>query len=184
MVSGEVRPLIIFVLVGIGIVYVLPLAIYFGDVLLTMRRYISRDCGAANATGPHGHLFGWPFDGMVVGTMIYPAPWTNLGVEFFPDVCGVGRYRNDVFCTVSRIPENLPAGGILRGLYLVAIFCYDYLRWARGSFIRFSIPALPFVFYALIGWSPKNRQVALVFDRGCADAGRLLAVGVRNGLKR
>jgi hypothetical protein len=47
-----VRPLIIFVLVGIGISYVLPLAIYFGDVLLTVRRYISRDYGAANATVP------------------------------------------------------------------------------------------------------------------------------------
>jgi hypothetical protein len=78
-----VRPLIIFVLVGIGILYVLPLAIYFGDVLLTVRRYISRDYGAANATGPHGHLFGWPFHGMVVGTMIYPAPWTKLVLSFF-----------------------------------------------------------------------------------------------------
>jgi hypothetical protein len=78
-----VRPLIIFVLVGIGILYVLPLAIYFGDVLLTVRRYISRDYGAANATGPHGHLFGWPFHGIVVGTMIYPAPWTKLVFSFF-----------------------------------------------------------------------------------------------------
>jgi hypothetical protein len=46
------------------------------------------------------------------------------------------------------------------------------------------MPVLRFVFYALIGWLPKNRQVALVFDRGYADTGRLLAVGVRNGLKR
>ena len=78
-----VRRLIIFVLVGIGILYVLPLAIYFGDILLTVRRYLSRDYGAANATGPHGHLFGWPFHGIVVGTMIYPAPWTNLVLSFF-----------------------------------------------------------------------------------------------------
>lgn len=69
----------------------------------------------------------------------------------FPDVCGVGRWRNDVFCTVSHIAENLPAGGIFRALYLVAIFCYDYLIWARGRFIRLSMPVLPFVFYALIG---------------------------------
>jgi hypothetical protein len=78
-----VRRLIIFVLVGIVILYVLPLAIYFGDVLLTVRRYLSRDHGAANATGPHGHLFGWPFHGIVLGTMIYPAPWTNLVLSFF-----------------------------------------------------------------------------------------------------
>jgi hypothetical protein len=47
------------------------------------RRYISRDYGAAIATGPHGHLFGWPFHGIVVGTMIYPAPWTKLVFSFF-----------------------------------------------------------------------------------------------------
>jgi len=27
--------------------------------------------------------FGWPFHGIVVGTMIYPAPWTELVFSFF-----------------------------------------------------------------------------------------------------
>ena len=78
-----VRPLIIFLLVGIGILYVLPSATFFGDVLLNVRGYISRDYASANATGPHGHLFAWPFHGIVVGTMIYPSPWTNLVLSFF-----------------------------------------------------------------------------------------------------
>ena len=32
---------------------------------------------------------------------------------------------------------------IFCGLYLLAVFSYDYLVWARSNFIRFSIPALP-----------------------------------------
>jgi hypothetical protein len=37
---------------------------------------------------------------------------------------------------------------IFCAFYLLAIFSYDYLAWARGTFIRFAIPVLPFVFFA------------------------------------
>ena len=45
---------------SVGTLYVLPLAIYFGDPLYTLHTYTSRDYGAAKLVGPHGHLFGWP----------------------------------------------------------------------------------------------------------------------------
>jgi hypothetical protein len=95
-----VRPLMIFVLVGIGsvllyrrrfrafltalaialaigILYAFPLAHYFGDPLLTVHTYTTRDYGGGGVRGPHGHLFGWPFHGIVVGTLTYSAPWAN-----------------------------------------------------------------------------------------------------------
>ena len=61
-----------------------------------------------------------------------------------------------------------------------AIFSYDYLIWARSNFIRFCIPALPFVFFALLPVLPKNRW--LLWEL-CIVSGALAAasaIGVRN----
>ncbi len=201
-----VRPLMIFVLIGIGIVllyrkqfraflgamgtglfigvlYVLPLAIYFGDPLLTVHSYTSRDYGAANVVGPHGHLFGWPLHGIVVGTMIYPAPWTNLVLSFFwifLVFAGIGMMFSVRFREYLRLYPN---EGIFCGLYLLTVFCYDYLIWSRGSFIRFSIPALPFVFYALLELLPKKRKILWVLCVVSSILAACSAIGIRNVLK-
>lgn len=52
-----------------------------------------------------------------------------------------------------------PQQAIFCGLDMVAIFSYDYLIWARSNFIRFCIPVLPFVFFALMPVLPKKRWV-------------------------
>src|ERR1035441_1854751 len=103
--ATTVRPLMFFALVGIGVallcqkryarflgalalgsaiglLYMWPLAHYFGDPLRTVHSYTSRDYGAANLVGPHGHLFGWPFHGIIAGTLLYPAPLSNLVLSF------------------------------------------------------------------------------------------------------
>jgi hypothetical protein len=201
-----VRPLMIFTLVGIGIVllcrkqlgaflvavttglfvgvlYVLPLIHYFGDPLLTVHSYTSRDYGAANVAGPHGHLFGWPFHGIVVGTMVYPAPWSNLLLSFFwifLVLLGIGAMFSKRFRKYLR---TYPDEGIFCGLYLLAVFCYDYLLWARGSFIRFSIPALPFVFYALLEWLPKDKRILSLLAIVSPILAACSAIGVRNVLR-
>ncbi len=198
-----VRPLMFFTLVGIGItllyqrryakfvgalavgiavclLYVWPLAHYFGDPLLTMHSYTSRDYGAGNMTGPHGHLFGWPFHGIVVGTMVFPAPWTNLVLSF----SWIALVIAGIVAMFSRDLRDFwranPAEAIFCGLYLLAVFCYDYLIWARGEFIRFSIPALPFVFFALLRWLPKDRRVLWTLAVIAPVLAACSAFGIRN----
>jgi hypothetical protein len=201
-----VRPLMIFALVGIGLVllyrkefrafliafatgvfigglYVTPLLIYFGDPLLTVHSYTSRDYGGGGMVGPHGHLFGWPFHGIVVGTMVYPAPLTNLALSFFwifLVLAGTGmmfsrRFREHV--------KRYPNEGIYCCLYVLVLFCYDYLIWARGSFMRLSIPMLPLVFYALLGWLPKNRWFAWFLCVASSVLAAISAIGVRNVIR-
>jgi hypothetical protein len=198
-----VRPLMFFVLVGIGLVllyrkqfwqflaalgiglgmgilYVLPLARYFGDPLLTVHSYTSRDYGAAKVVGPHGHLFGWPLHGIVVGTLTYPAPWTNLVLSFFwigLVLLGVGMMFSDNF---RKYAKSSPNEAIFCGLYLFAIFSYDYLIWARSNFIRFCIPTLPFVFFALLPLLPKDRRVIWGLCLVSAVASAVSAVGLKN----
>jgi hypothetical protein len=201
--SATVRPLMIFALVGIGLVllyrkefgaffialgtglaigtlYVLPLARYFGDPLLTVHSYTTRDYGGGGVAGPHGRLFGWPFHGIVAGTLAYPAPWSNLLLSFF----WIGLVLVGVFMMFSnsfrQYAKTYPNEAIFCGMYLLAVFSYDYLIWARGTFIRFSIPALPFVFFALLPLLPKDRRLLWCLCLVCAVLAMLSAIGVRN----
>lgn len=198
-----VRPLMIFVLVGIGLVlllrkrcgsfflalgtglavgvaYMLPLARRFGDPLLTVHSYTTRDYGGGGIKGPHGQLFGWPFHGIVAGTIAYSAPWTNLLLSFFwigLVLVGVGFMFSKSFRIYAK---SYPAEAVFCGMYLLAIFSYDYLIWARSNFIRFSIPALPFVFFALLQILPKDRKVFWCLSIVTSVLAALSAVGVRN----
>lgn len=205
-VAVTVRPLMIFVLVGIGMVllyrkkfrsflvalatglvigglYILPLARYFGDPLLTVHSYTTRDYGGGGVLGPHGHLFGWPFHGIVAGTIAYPAPWTNLVLSFFwigLVLAGIGMMFSQQF---KQYAQDYPVEVIFCGLYLIATFSYDYLIWARSNFIRFAIPILPFVFFALLRFLPRNRWWLWVLSLACAVLSMFSAVGIRNVLR-
>jgi hypothetical protein len=165
---------------GIGVLYAWPLARYFGDPLLTAHSYTSRDYGALNVVGPHGRLFGWPFHGIIVGTMLYPAPWTNLVLSFSwiaLVVAGtVAMFARDL----RKFWQSHPAEAIFCGLYLLALFCYDYLVWARGNFMRFSIPVLPFVFFALLRWLPKDRRALWCLGVLAPVLAACSAIGIRN----
>ena len=165
---------------AIGLLYVWPLAHYFGDPLLTVHSYTSRDYGAVNVRGPHGHLFGWPFHAIIVGTLVYPAPWTNLVLTFswialvLAGVCAM--FSRDY----RRYACANPQEAIFASLFLIAIFCYDYLIWARGNFMRFSIPVMPFVFLALLRWLPKDRRILWLIGTLSAFLAACSAIGIRN----
>jgi hypothetical protein len=201
--ATTVRPLMIFTLLGIGItllsqrrygafakavalglaiglLYVWPLSHYFGDPFLTTHSYTTRDYGAANIAGPHGRLFGWPFHGIVVGTMLYPAPWTNLILSFSWIALVVTGSAAMFSRNLREFWRANPAEAIFCGLYLLAIFCYDYLVWARGSFMRFSIPALPFVFFALLRWLPRDRRVLWCLAGITPVLAACSVIGIRN----
>ena len=201
--ATTVRPLMIFTLVGIGIallyqkryakfvgalalgigiglLYAWPLAHYFGDPLLTAHTYTSRDYGALNVNGPHGHLFGWPFYGIVVGTMLYPAPWTNLILSFSWIALVVAGTAAMFSRDLRKFWRTNPGEAVFCGLYLLAIFCYDYLVWARSNFMRFSIPVLPFVFFALLRRLPKDRRVLWCLGVLAPVLAACSAIGIRN----
>jgi len=201
--ATTVRPLMFFTLVGIGIallyqrryakfvgalvlgltiglLYAWPLAHYFGDPLLTAHSYTSRDYGALNVNGPHGHLFGWPFHGIIVGTMLYPAPWTNLILSFSWIALVVAGAAAMFSRGLREFWRANPAEALFCGLYLLAIFCYDYLVWARGNFMRFSIPVLPFVFFALLRWLPKDRRLLWCLAVLAPALAACSAIGIRN----
>ena len=81
------------------------------------------------------------------------------------------------FAYLRKLLEN-----IIATPNLFAIFSYDYLIWARSNFIRFCIPVLPFVFFALLRVLPKNRWVLWGLCVVSAVLAAASAVGVRNAI--
>jgi len=171
-----VRPLGVFALLGIGLtllwrldfrrfaaatsiglligaLYVLPLAAHFGDALATVNSYHSKQWEG-------GWLFGFPFYAIVKGTLLYPAPWTNLVLSFswifFVLIAVVAMLKSAEFrayCLAQAVEV------IFLVPYLWCLFTYNYPYWARSNFARFAIPTLPFVLIALYRWLPKDRRI-------------------------
>ena len=157
-----------------------PCTVTFADPLQNIHSYTTHDYGSGGITGPRGRLFGWPFHGIIAGTIAYPAPWTNLLMSFFwigLVLLGTGMMFTATFRKYAR---TYPNEAIFCGLYLLATFSYDYLLWARSNFIRFSIPILPFVFFAVLPLLPKDRRFLWLLCFGGAVLATLSAVGVRN----
>jgi hypothetical protein len=200
------RPLGVFLLVGIGIVllmrrqwarfalacligvvvgalYMLPLKLYLHDPLATVHSY-----GAAQAAASSS-LFGFPFYAIIAGTLHNPAPWTNLVLSFswiFLVVAGtVAMVATPEF---RRYARTHPAETIFAALYVLSIYSYNLPYWARGTFARFAIPILPFVFLALARWLSRwrfeDRRVIWILSIVAAALAACSALGFQNLLAR
>ncbi|MGA9643799.1 MAG: hypothetical protein WBQ72_20545 [Terriglobales bacterium] len=195
-----VRPLGVFALVGIGIVllckkdlrnffaataiglavgllYALPLAAQFGDAFATVHSYHS-------AEWQGGWLFGFPFYAIIKGTILYPAPWTNLALSFgwiffvlIAIALMIGSRDFRAYC------RSHPVELIFLAPYLWCLFTYNYPYWARGNFARFAIPILPFVLLALYCWIPKRRILLWTVAVSSAALAAISALGVVNFLQ-
>jgi hypothetical protein len=171
-----VRPLGLFALVGIGltllwkrdfrklaattaigllvgVLYAFPLASYFGDPLANVDSYHSKQWQG-------GWLFGFPFYAIIKGTLIYPAPWTNLVLSFGWILLVLGAVvvmmKSSEFHAYCRAHT---VEALFLVPYLWCLFSYNYPYWARGTFARFAIPILPFVLLALYRWLPRDRRI-------------------------
>src|SRR5262249_52478521 len=132
----------------------------------------------AAATAP---LFGLPFYAIVKGTILYPAPLSNLlltfGWIFFVLIAIIAMLWTNDFRRYAR--EHLPEA-IFAAPYLLSLYCYNYPMWARGNFPRFAIPIIPFVLIALRRWLPTDRRVLWALAPVTAILAASSAVGIRN----
>ena len=157
----------------IGALYIIPLVRYFHDPLATVHSYESTQSGSS--------LFGVPFYAIVKGTILYPAPLTNLlltfGWIFLVLTAAVAMLATESFRSYARAH---PPETIFAAPYLLSLYCYNYPYWARGNFPRFAIPILPFVFLALWRWIPKDRRILWALTPVTAVLAAGSAVGIRN----
>jgi Gpi18-like mannosyltransferase len=192
--STVVRPLGIFCLIGIGVVllrrrefkkmlaavvigacvgalYVLPLARLFGDPLATVHSY----------EGAHSMLFGLPFYAIIKGTLLYPAPVTNLALSFgwiLLVIAGVARMFLDP--SFKAYAKQNPGEILFATPFLLLVFSYNYPVFARANFARFTIPVLPLIFLALCSYIPKDRRFLWALGVLTPILAAASALGIRN----
>ena len=80
---------------------------------------------------------------------------------------------------MSYLFEESECARIYAAYNLLAVFSYDYLLWARSHFMRFSIPVLLFIFFALMRWLPKSRKLLWCLNIACAVPAMISAAGLR-----
>lgn len=159
----------------IGLLYTIPLALYVHDPLATVHSY---EAVQASAAAP---LFGIPFYAIIKGTVLYPAPISNLlltfGWIFLVLLAIVAMLATQTFRNYARAH---PAEILFAAPYLLLLYCYNYPHWARGNFPRFAIPIIPFVFLALWRWIPKDRRLLWALTPVTAVLAASSAIGIRN----
>ncbi len=192
--STVVRPLGIFCLIGIGIdllcrrqykklaltvligatvggLSVLPLVLHFGSAFATVHSY--QEAGTS--------LFGYPFYAIIKGTLLYPAPLTNLLLSFgWIALVLTGLLRMVENSDFHRYAKENPVEILFALPYTLLIFCYNYPVFARSNFPRFIIPALPIVFIALANWLPRSRRVIWALGTVMPALAALSALGIKN----
>ena len=162
---------------AVGAAYVLPLYLYLGDPLATVHSYQA----PASVAPP---LFGIPFYAIIKGTVLYPAPWTNVvlsfGWIFFVLAGAIAMLATRNF---HHFAKQYPVEVCFAALYIFFICSYNFPYWARGTFARFAIPVIPLVLISLMRWIPKSRS--LLWGLGIVSPMLAAAsvLGIRNVLQ-
>jgi len=159
---------------SVGVLYAIPFTHHFGDALATVNSY-------HDPKWQGGWLFGFPFYAIIKGTLLYPAPWTNLVLSFGWVLLVV------IACIVMARSLEFRAyckAHAVEALFLVpylwCLFTYNYPYWARGNFARFAVPILPFVLLALFRWLPKDRRLLWALGVASPTLAACSAIGVLN----
>jgi hypothetical protein len=157
----------------IGMLYVLPFWIYFHDPLGQVHSYQHEDWQSGSAIG-------FPFLAIVKSFIADKQPWTNVSLI-------AGWIAFVLMGTVAMARKGFRpyfrehrTECLFAFLYIAFLFTYNSARWARVEFVRFAIPALPFVLISLRGWIPKSRALLYGLGALCSVLAACSAIGIRN----
>lgn len=157
----------------LGLAYLVPFWISFHDPLYQFHRYKHEDWQS-------GQLLTWPFHIFAVSYLYYRGPWTNVILTGgWIALATVG------FCImVATLIRNRGSRHLNEQIfaitYLLFLFCYNSLEWARWDFHRFVIPAIPLILFSLDRWLPKSRYVLYPLCVVSSVLAACSAIGIQN----
>jgi hypothetical protein len=159
----------------IGFLYLMPFWIALHDPFYQFHRYQHEDWQS-------GSLVTWPFYIIAVSYLYYRGPWTNVALTggwigfSFVGLCnmGVKLYRDRALKHLNE--------WIFAITYVIFLFSYNSLEWARWDFPRFVIPAIPLLLFSINKWLPKSRYVIYPLCVVSSILAACSAIGIRNVL--
>jgi hypothetical protein len=161
----------------IGLLYLLPFSIAFHDPLYQFHRR------AQVGDWDSGGLLTWPFRDIVISYLYYRGPWTSVLLTGGWIALGaLGLFRMGIKLYRDRGAEHLNEQ-IFAISYLLFLFSYNSLEWARWDFHRFVIPVIPLLLLSFERWLPKSRYVLYPLCVVSSALAALSAVGVQNVMK-
>lgn len=171
----EFRTFVLASLIGltVGGLYSVPLEIYFRNPLANVSGY--------HTNWDNGLPIGWPFRAIIEGTILYPAPWTNLlltyGWIIFVLLATVAMIVTKRYHQFAR---SFPVEAIFAAMYLAFLDTYNSSFYVRGIFPRLALPILPFALVALERWIPKDQRVLWIVGLISPTLAAVSAIGIRN----
>jgi len=157
---------------ALGILYILPFWIYFGDPLYQVHRYQTADWHS-------GPVVTWPFYAIGQSLLHNQQPWTNTLLTLLwigLAVAGaIAIYKNRL-----DLVRRAPVEAYFAMGYLAFLFCYNSPQWARAEFARFAIPILPLIYLALLRWIPQDRRLLWFLGVVSPVLAAGSAIGIRN----
>jgi hypothetical protein len=160
---------------SIGLLYILPLKLYFGDSMANARGYDHADW---NSNSP----VTFPFVAMVHDILTGSATKLNLARTavwiLFILLSSLLMAKSGALREYAR---SHPVEAMFWALYLVFLFTYNS-SWARAEFPRFAIPLVPFSAFALERWIPRNYWLLFVVGLLSAALSAAETVGITNAI--
>jgi hypothetical protein len=158
----------------IGFLYLLPLWIAFHDPLYQFHRR------AHSGDWDSKHLLTWPFHDIVLSYLYYRGPWTSvIFTGGWIGLATVGFFRMGVKLYRERL-QKYPYEQIFAVAYLLFLFSYNSLVWARWDFPRFVIPVIPLLLLSFYDWLPKSRYVIYPLCVVSSILSACSAIGINN----
>jgi hypothetical protein len=134
---------------GIGLLYILPLKLYFGDPMANVKGYGHADWYSNSpVTFPFAAI---AHTAMAGGSSTRLNLTRNLVWITFILVAAALMVKSGRFRVYA---QSRPMEATFWTLYLLFLFTYNS-AWAWGAFPRFAIPLVPFSAYSVERWFPR-----------------------------
>ena len=159
---------------AVGLLYVLPIAVAFGDPLANINNYRSIAWGG-------GSPVTFPGLSMIQGLMSSTQPLTNtIKILVWVSFVLAGIAAMITTKQYRAFAAKYPVETVFVALYLLFLFAYNSPGWSWAEFPRFAIPAAPLVLVALSHWAPRDRRLLWIAGVCSASIAGASAINVRH----
>ena len=154
LAERDVRQLAVVTIIAlvVGLLYVVPFQVYFGDPLAHFHVYQGKDWHSDSPVSI-------PFVAQARAMFTLPVPWTAIAREVvWILICAAGAVAMIRRTRFRRFAAMHKAESTFAALFLLFVFSYNSY-WSLLEFARYALPVVPLVFFAFDGVVRIDRRI-------------------------